>query len=205
MWTIHTHTLRNFNLGLFSLDFSRSPVAQAALYQTSSCMYSSMLTQYVSWKKKWVSCTVVSDFVIPWAAAFPAPLSMGFSRQEYWSGLPFPSPGNFLTRGSNRVCCTAGRFFINWATREAQVKVKVTQLCPTLCNPMDYSSQNSSDQNTVVDSHSLLQGIFPNQGPNPGLPHCTWILYQMSYQGSPECEPGRLKSIPYTASYLLSE
>ena len=33
-------------------------------------------------------------FVTPWTVAHQAPLSMGFSRQEYWSGLPFPSPGN---------------------------------------------------------------------------------------------------------------
>ena len=32
---------------------------------------------------------------------------------------------------------------------------------------------------------SLLQGIFPNQGSNPGLPHCRWILYQLSHKGSP--------------------
>ena len=32
---------------------------------------------------------------------------------------------------------------------------------------------------------SLLQGIFPTQGSNPGLPHCRWILYQLSHQGSP--------------------
>ena len=32
-------------------------------------------------------------FVTPWAVAYQAPLSMGFSRQEYWSGFPFPSPG----------------------------------------------------------------------------------------------------------------
>ena len=31
-------------------------------------------------------------FAIPWTAAYKAPLSMGFSRQEFWSGLPFPSP-----------------------------------------------------------------------------------------------------------------
>ena len=124
MWTIHTHTLRNFNLGLFSLDFSRSPVAQAALYQTSSCMYSSMLTQYVSWKKKWVSCTVVSDFVIPWAAAFPAPLSMGFSRQEYWSGLPFPPRGDLPNWGIKTASLMSpaleGSFFItgtSWVAR----------------------------------------------------------------------------------------
>ena len=33
-------------------------------------------------------------FVTPWTVAHQAPLSMGFSRQEYWSGLPFPSPGD---------------------------------------------------------------------------------------------------------------
>ena len=41
-----------------------------------------------------VSHSVVSDSVIPWTMAFGAPLSMEFSRQEYWSGLPFPSPGD---------------------------------------------------------------------------------------------------------------
>ena len=44
-------------------------------------------------KWKW-SCSVVSDSEIPWTVAYQAPLSMGFSRQEYWSGLPFPSPGD---------------------------------------------------------------------------------------------------------------
>ena len=39
--------------------------------------------------------------VTPWAVARQVPLSMGFSRQEYWSGLPFPSPGIFLTQESN--------------------------------------------------------------------------------------------------------
>ena len=37
--------------------------------------------------------------VIPWAVACQAPLSMGFSRQEYWSGLPFPSPGDLPDPG----------------------------------------------------------------------------------------------------------
>ena len=51
------------------------------------------------------------------------------------------------------------------------LKVKVAQLCPTLCDPMDYtvSPWNSPSQNTGVDIHSLLQGIFPTQGSNPGL------------------------------------
>ena len=65
------------------------------------------------------------------------------------------------------------------------LKVKVTQWCPILCNPMDYSLWNSLGQNTGVGSLSLLQAIFPTQGSNPGLPHCEWIFYQLSYKGSP--------------------
>ena len=48
-----------------------------------------------------------------------------------------------------------------------------------------YSSWNSLGQNTGVGSLSLLQGLFPTQGSNPGLPHCRWILYQLSHKGIP--------------------
>ena len=48
-----------------------------------------------------------------------------------------------------------------------------------------YSPQNSPDQNTGVDSLSLLQGIFLTQGSNPGLLHCRQILYQLSHKKSP--------------------
>ena len=48
-----------------------------------------------------------------------------------------------------------------------------------------YSPWNSPGQNSRVGSCSLLQGIFPNQGLNPSLPHCRQILYQLSHQGSP--------------------
>ena len=40
------------------------------------------------------SLSRVRLFVTPWTIAYQAPLSMGFSKQEYWSGLPFPSPGD---------------------------------------------------------------------------------------------------------------
>ena len=40
-------------------------------------------------------------FATPWTVSHQAPPSMEFSRQEYWSGLPFPSPGSFPTQGSN--------------------------------------------------------------------------------------------------------
>ena len=43
--------------------------------------------------RKWKKChSVMSDSATPWTITYQVPLSMGFSRQEYWSGLPFPSP-----------------------------------------------------------------------------------------------------------------
>ena len=46
-----------------------------------------------------VSGSVMSDSATPWTVAHQAPLSMGFSRQESWSGLPFPSPGDLPNPG----------------------------------------------------------------------------------------------------------
>ena len=66
-------------------------------------------------------------------------------------------------------------------TAKHKGKGKVAQLCPTLCNSTGYSP----GQNTGVGSLSLLQGIFPSQGSNPGLPLCRRILYQLSHQGGP--------------------
>ena len=54
---------------------------------------------------------------------------------------------------------------------------------------------NSPGQNTGVGSRSLLQGIFPTQGSNPGLPHCRRILYQLSHKGSPGVIDKTLKVI----------
>jgi len=46
-------------------------------------------------------------------------------------------------------------------------------------------SGDSPGKNTGVGCHALLQGVFPTQGLNPGLPYCGQILYQLSLQGSP--------------------
>ena len=54
-----------------------------------------------------------------------------------------------------------------------------------------YSPGNSPGQNTGVGSLSLLQGIFPAQGSNPGLPHCRWILYQLNHREAQESWSGR--------------
>ena len=50
-------------------------------------------------KVKVKSLSGVRLFVTPWTVAYQAPPSMGFSRQEYWSGLPFPSPGDLPNPG----------------------------------------------------------------------------------------------------------
>ena len=54
------------------------------------------------------------------------------------------------------------------------------------CNLWGSSAHGDSPgKNTRVSCHALLQGIFPTQGLNPGLPHCLQILYHLSHQGSP--------------------
>ena len=59
-----------------------------------------------------ISC--VRLFVTPWTVARQAPLSIGFSRQEYWSGLPFPPPGGLPDPGITSIVspALAGRYFI---------------------------------------------------------------------------------------------
>ena len=84
-------------------------------------------------KWKW-SRSVMSDSATPWTVVHQVPPSMGFSRQEYWSGLPFPSPGeSFWPRDQTQVSLITGRCFNLWATREAPKKQKGRlYLCPVL-------------------------------------------------------------------------
>ena len=112
-------------------------------------------------------------------AAHQAPPSLGFSRQEHWSGLPFPSP-----------CTAKSRFVVTLFPLGMLCCALVTQSCPTLCDPTDCSPLGSSvdgdslGRNTVVGCHALLQGTFPTKGSKAGLPQCRQILYHLSYQGS---------------------
>ena len=113
--------------------------------------------------------------------------SMGFPRQEYWSGLPFLSPGDLPDPGIELQFPTlAGRFF----TTEPPVLCLVPQSRLTLCDPMDCSPPGSSvhsdspGRNTGVACQALLQGIFPAHGSNPGLLHCRQIIYHLSHLGS---------------------
>ena len=103
-------------------------------------------------KVKVVSC--VQLFVTPRTVARQVPLSMGFSRQEYWSGPPGSSVHGILQAG-----------ILEWPARF---------LCPW----------DSPGRNTGVGCHFLLQRIFPAQRSKPGLLHCRRILYHLSHQGS---------------------
>ena len=77
-------------------------------------------------------------------------------------------------------------------TQSPQRESEVTQSYRTLRPHGLYSPWNSPGQNIGVSSFSLLQGIFPTQGSNPGLPHCRQILYQLSHKGSPRIGVGSL-------------
>ena len=66
-------------------------------------------------------------FATPWTVALQAPLPMGFSRQEYWNGLPCPPPGDIPSPGIELKSCTSsaltGEFFTMSTTGEFQVHI----------------------------------------------------------------------------------
>ena len=97
-------------------------------------------------KVKVKSLSRVRLFATPWTVAYQAPLSMGFSRQECWSELPFPSPGDLPNPG-------------------------IEHRSPTLQADALLSEPPGKPQKTRVSCHTLLQGIFPTQGLNPSLLH----------------------------------
>ena len=94
---------------------------------------------------------------------------------------------------NSEICLeTQGFVFLKaykWTSIWRKLKVLVTPLCLTVCDPMNCSLPGSSvhgdsqGKNTEVGCHVLLQGTFPTQGSNPGLPHCRQILYHLSHQG----------------------
>ena len=114
----------------------------------------------------------VQLFATPWTVAYQAPLSMGFSRQEYWSGLPCPPPGD---------CPNPG----------------IKPGSPTLQADSLLSEPPEKPKNTGMGSLFLLQGNFLTQESNQGFLHCRQILYQLSYQGSPLDHLGSPKSYIY--------
>ena len=97
---------------------------------------------------------------------------MTFTRQEYWSGLLFPSIGDLSDPGIEP------RFLA------LQADYILSELESEICSVVSDSLQPHG-QNIGVRTFSLLQGIFPTQGLNPGLPYWRRILYQLSHRESP--------------------
>ena len=70
--------------------------------------------------------------------------------------------------------------------KRGRSEVKVTQSCPTLCNPMDYAVHGILQARILERlAFPFSRVIFPTQESNLGLPHCGLILYQLSHKGSP--------------------
>ena len=104
------------------------------------------------------SCSIVPDSATPWIVTCQAPLSMEFSTQEYWSGLPFPSPGDLPNPGIEHQSPALQADSLPLRHQEAQFVpcdlvllfptngfkcsvqfISVAQPCPTLCNSMNHS------------------------------------------------------------------
>ena len=104
---------------------------------------------------------------------------MGFSRQEYWSGLPFPSPVNLPDPG-------------------------IEPKSPALQANSLPSEPPGKPKNAEVGSQSLLQGIFLTQELNQNLLHCRWIIYQLSYEGSPAFWSSQWINVPVLSSGAMT-
>ena len=111
--------------------------------------------------------------------------------QGRWSSqaLLFPSSEGSVCPTVNlslQFCSKAIRLMcIHQALISNAEEVKVSESCPTLCDPMDYTVHGIL-QARILEWVAFLfsRGIFPTQGLNPALLHCWRILYQLSHRGN---------------------
>ena len=120
-----------------------------------------------------VCCCLVSGvwlFVNPWPVACQALLSMGFSRQEYWSELPFPSPGDLLEPGIETLS-PALQVDSLLLSRNSYTKWKVkVKSCPTLCDPWTVAHQAPQSMGFSRQEYwSRLLFLSPGNLPDPGI------------------------------------
>ena len=147
--------------------------------------------------RMWVHAQSLSHvrlFVTPWTVAHQAPLSMECSRQECWSGLPFPPSRDLPNPGIRPKSLVspalASGFFTTVPLGKSFRVESENESCSFMSNSLRphrlYSPWNSPGLNTGVGSHSLLQGIFPTQKLKWGLLHYRQILYQLSHREAQE-------------------
>ena len=103
------------------------------------------------WIVKVKSLSHVWLLATPWTAAYQAPPSMGFSRQEYWSGVPLPSPITVWSVSKTTICSHLG---VGIVVKVFVVVLSHVQLFETL------QTCSSPGKNTGVGCRFLLQGIF---------------------------------------------
>ena len=136
--------------------------------------------------------SVVSDSVILWTVAHQAPLSIGFSRQEYWSVLPCPRLGDLPDPGiepapltspasTGWFFTTSATWFVPWKWKWGRVRLFATPWTVAYQGP---PSMEFSRKGYWSGLPFPSPGIFPTQGSNLGLPHCRQTLYHLSHQGS---------------------
>ena len=129
------------------------------------------------------------DFVPLTKSSIPLPtnLSANYEEKGIFSSCKRASMRNLYDERLNALSL---KLRTRWANNRAQqgcrTQVKWNSLSHVwlFVTPWIFSPWNSPGQNTGVGGCSLLQGIFPTQGSNPGLRHCRRILYQLSHQGS---------------------
>ena len=106
-------------------------IPPAPTHWHSSTPISNLLPLLVLWLCAWV-LSRVQLFATPWTVACQAPLSMGFSRQEHWSGLLFPSPGDLsnpsIESTSPASPVLAGRFFYYLSHQGSPIPVPILPL-----------------------------------------------------------------------------
>ena len=110
------------------------------------------------------------SFASHWTVAHQVPLSMGFSRQEYWSGLPFPSPGDLPNLGVEPcVSCSAGGFF----TTEPPWKPSLTAVEPyllLLIEHFDSSIKLKVNCFICFPGYSVVKNLPANAGGSDSIP-----------------------------------
>ena len=155
-------------------EFEKKKVTYICTTESLCCTpetkYNIVNQLYVSEK----SLSSVWLFATPWTVAHQAPPSMGFSRQEYWSGLPFSSPRDLPDPGIEpRFPALQAEALTSEPPGEPQIFLwapflggwGVARILEWLAVPFSRRS-------------------FSTQGLNPGLPHCRQTLYCLNHQGS---------------------
>ena len=134
---------------------------------------------------------VLQVFATPWTVAHQTPLSVGFSRQECWSGLPCPPPGDLPDPGIKAVSPSTpalqvdslplsheGSPAMEYSVSSVQFS-SVTQSCPTLCDPMNCSTPGlpvhyqllECTQTHIHRVSDAIQPSHPLSSPSPPTPN----------------------------------